>query len=88
MEDKTVVVEGVSITVKTVQISLHPLVYKISAAHVDGASHEESLTLTNGDLTRVPTLENAQKDLDAIRQSVAQKCHRKFLTSNLASSLK
>lgn len=87
--DKQIAVEGVNITVSVEQLSLHPLSYKITAA-VDGQTHEQTITMTNtgSDVTRVPTLAEAQKYLDDARQDTATKCHKKYLTSSLAASLK
>ena len=84
MEDK--IINGV--TVKTEPVSKSPLSFKIHATHPNGAVHATSLTIGDGDLKNIATLEDAQKFLDAARENAAVMCQKKAELSAIASQLK
>lgn len=84
MEDKKIN----DVTIRTEQVSLHPLAFKIHATHPNGAVHAVGLTIGDADLKNIATLEDAQKYLDAARENAAVMCQKKAELSAIASQLK
>jgi hypothetical protein len=87
MQDKTIQVGTDSITVKTSQLTEHPLSFKIRGEHASGAFHEETLTIGDADLQNVASVADAQKWLDEARQHAATMCSKKAAISALAAKL-
>jgi len=87
MKDTTHSIDGTNIAVHTEQVTTCPLAFIIKATHPDGATHEASLKIGDSELKNVPTLPQAQSDLNAAREAVAQMCHKKAVLANIAASL-